>query len=200
MDNLDKSLCRIIVFAIFCLTFAFMLPVPTYGQSDMLNPGDMTPVMPGVDDGTAHVPLGHAFPYMGGVFTDAWMSSNGFLLFYDPVSQFGNPNTWNQGCCSGYNPSGQGSFSYMLAPLWTDLMDPDGSGEAGYYYKTDEGHSSFLWYNVVEFGTSNTNTFQVDLYSGGSFDFIYDEVDITQHSVWIGFTGDTSKTDSTGKY
>jgi len=200
MDNLDKSLCRIIIFAAFCLAFAFMLPVPTYGQADMLNPEGMTQVMPGVDDSTAHVQLGHGFPYMGGVFTDAWMSSNGFLLFYDPVSQFGNPNTWNQGCCSGYNPSGNGYFSYMLAPLWTDLRDPDGSGEAGYYYKTDNQHSSFLWYNVIEYGTSNTNTFQVDLYSGGSFDFIYDEVDITQHSVWIGFTGDTEKTDSSGNY
>jgi len=204
MDNLDKSLCRIIVFAIFCLAFAFMLPVPTYGQADMLNPGDMTQVMPGVDDGTAHVPLGHAFPYMGGVFTDAWMSSNGFILFYDPTKGFGNSSTWNNGCCSGFDPSGYdyggNSYSYMLAPLWTDLMDPDGTGEAGYYYKTDEGSSSFLWYNVLEFGTSNTNTFQVDLYSGGSFDFIYDEVDITQHSVWIGFTGDTAKIDSSGKY
>lgn len=171
-----------------------------FAEADLLSPDGMTQVMAGVDDGTVHINLGHAFPYMGGVFTDAWMSSNGFLMFYDPTKGFGNSSTWNNGCCSGYNPSGQGMFSYMLAPLWTDLRDPDGSGEAGYYYKTDEGHSSFLWYNVVEFGTSNTNTFQVELYSGGSFDFIYDEVDITQHSVWIGFTGDTSKTDSTGKY
>ena len=148
--------------------------------------------MSGTDDGMAHVQLGHTFPYMGGSFTDAWMSSNGFILLYDPVNGYGNSNTYNSGCCSGFNPYGNGSFSFMLAPLWTDLRDPDGSGSAGYYVKTNEGASSFLWYNVYEYGTTNTNTFQANLWPDGSFDFLYDEVNITNHAVWIGFTGHTN--------
>lgn len=171
-----------------------------FAEADALSPDGMDNVMPGVDDGTVHINLGHNFPYYGGVFTDAWMSSNGFIMLYDPVNSFGNSNTWNNGCCSGFNPSGNGYFSYMIAPLWTDLMDPDGSGDAGYYVKTNEGVSSFLWYNVVEFGTSNTNTFEVNLWPDGSFDFIYDEVDITNHSTWIGFTGDTTYVNPAGQY
>lgn len=163
-----------------------------FGAADYLSPDGMTQIMDGVDDGTYHVPLGHSFPYYGGVFTDAWMSSNGFILLYDPVNQFGNADTWNNGCCSGFNPSGQGRFSYMLAPLWTDLRDANATPDAGYYYKTNSDESKFLWYNVNEYGTQNTNTFQVNLWPDGSFDFVYDEVDITSHNTWIGFTGDTS--------
>jgi len=60
-----------------------------------------TQVMNGVDDGTVHIQLGHVFPYYGGIFTDAWMSSNGFILLYDPTTGYGNSSTNNQGCCSG---------------------------------------------------------------------------------------------------
>ena len=162
------------------------------GGADYLSPEGMTQIMNGVDDGTYHIQLGHTFPYYGGVFTDAWMSTNGFILLYDPVNQFGNADTWNNGCCSGFNPTNQGRFSYMLAPLWTDLIDTNRYEDDGYWYQTDKGGSSFLWYNVNEFYNTNTNTFQIDLWPDGSFDFIYDEVDITSHNTWIGFTGDTS--------
>jgi hypothetical protein len=164
-----------------------------FGQADLLSPNGMTEVMSGVDDATTHISLGHTFPYYGGVFTDAWMSSNGFILLYDPVSQYGNSQTWNQGCCSGFNPTGTQGFSFMLAPLWTDLIDANATPDAGYYYETSSDESKFLWYNVNEYGTQNTNTFQVNLWPDGSFDFIYDEVDITSHNTWIGFTGDALK-------
>ena len=203
MDNLDRSFWRIGIFGLFCIAFMEMTSCAfnkAYADADMLSPGGMTQVMNGVDDGTFHVNLGHTFPYYGGVFTDAWMSSNGFIMLYDPTTDFGNSNTWNNGCCSGFDPSNVGQFSYMIAPLWTDLRDPNVTNDDGYYYKTNEGISSFLWYNVYEYGTTNTNTFEVNLFPDGSFDFIYDEVDITQHSVWIGNTGDTTKTDNTGIY
>ena len=113
-----------------------------------------TQVMNGVDDGTVHINLGHTFPYYGGIFTDAWMSSNGFILLYDPVSQFGNSSTYNDGCCSGFNPSGYNyagySFSYMLAPLWTDLRHNTSIPDSGYFYETGEGGTSFLWKNITD--------------------------------------------------
>jgi hypothetical protein len=120
------------------------------------------------------------------------MSTNGFILLYDPVNQFGNPDTWNSMCCSGQdlaNSNHGGQFSFMLAPLWTDLIDKTQGADSGYFYKTNEGVSSFLWYNVNEFYNDNKNTFQVNLWPDGSFDFLYDEVDITQHNTFIGFTG-----------
>jgi len=179
-------------------TLLALFSIHAYADADWLSPAGMTKVMEGVDDGTFHVSLGHTFPYYGGIFTDAWMSSNGVIILYDPTTQFGNWNTGNSMCCSGYDltnwESWQGDqFSFMLAPLWTDLRDANLTTTDGYYYKTNEGVSSFLWYDVVEFGTSNTNTFQANLWPDGSFDFLYDEVDITQHNTFMGFTGDITK-------
>ena len=153
--------------------------------------------MNGVDDGTVHINLGHTFPYYGGVFTDAWMSSNGFIMLYDPTTGFGNSSTWNNGCCNGFNPAeynyAGNSFSYMLAPLWTDLIHITSVPDSGYFYETGEGGTSFLWKNIAEFyDPNNLNTFGVQLWPDGSFDFHYDEVNITNHTTWIGFTGDTT--------
>ena len=174
----------------FLLTLLFFSNL-AFGQADWLSSGGMTQVMDGVDDGTYHVSLGHTFPYYGGLFTDAWMSSNGFIMLYDPVSQFGNPYYNNSMCCSGRDFStANGTFSFMLAPLWTDLRHDTSVSGSGYFYKTNEGVSSFLWRDVKEFGTNNLNTFQANLWPDGSFDFLYDDVNITNHSVTVGFSGD----------
>ena len=200
MDSIDRSLTRIITFALLCLLSAFALaPSKAQAQADWLSPDGMTKVMEGTDDGTFHVSLGHAFPYYGGVFTDAWMSSNGVIILYDPVKQFGNPDTYNPFCCSGIDFSTQTNnkaFSFLLAPLWTDLVDINLTSTDGYYYKTSSGGSSFLWYNVAEYyNTNNLNTFQANLWPDGSFDFLYDDVNVTNHQVTIGFSGDTTLSD-----
>lgn len=177
-------------------TLIALFSINAYSDADWLSPDGMTKVMEGVDDGTFHVSLGHTFPYYGGIFTDAWMSSNGVIILYDPTTQFGNPNINDSMCCSGADLLAGNTwegFSFMLAPVWTDLRDANLTTTDGYYYKTNEGVSSFLWYNVVEFGTSNTNTFQANLWPDGSFDFLYDEVDITQNNTFMGFTGDITK-------
>ena len=175
-----------------------LLSSHAYGAADLLDPGGMTQVMDGqnYDDSTVHISLGHNFPYFGHTFTDVWMSSNGFLMLYDPTANVGNSNYNNSYCCNGLDlvnaTNNIGAFSYMIAPLWTDLIDKTVGDDSGYFYKTNENGSAFLWYNVHEFYNDNTNTFQVDLYADGSFDFIYDEVDISQHNTFIGFTGDVS--------
>lgn len=171
--------------------------------ADWLTPDGMTKVMEGVDDGTYNVTLGHTFPYYGGNFTNAWMSTNGVIILFDPTTGFGNNQTGNSMCCSGQNlaaGNSWGNFSYMIAPLWTDLIDRNRTPDDGYYYQTDEGGSSFLWYDVNEFYNDNTNTFQVNMWPDGSFDFLYDEVDITQHSTFIGFTGSNNEVNQLGYY
>ena len=177
-------------------TLLAFFSISAYADADWLTPDGMTKVMEGVDDGTFHVSLGHTFPYYGGIFTDAWMSSNGVIILYDPTTQFGNQQYNNSMCCSGVDLTAGNAwdgFSFMLAPLWTDLRDANLTPTDGYYYQTDKGGSSFLWYNITEFGTNNTNTFQANLWPDGSFDFLYDEVDITQHNTFIGFSGDLTK-------
>ena len=154
---------------------------------------DPTQVMVGVDDNTYHVELGHDFPYYGGVFTDAWMSSNGFILLYDPVEDYGNSLTYNNLCCNGYVPRGQPKYSYMIAPFWTDVMHDTSVPDSGYFYETGEDGTFFEWRNLVEYAANdNINTFGLQLWPDGSFDFHYEEIDITLHSVWVGFTGDAT--------
>ena len=177
-------------------TLLALFSINAYAGADWLSPAGMTKVMEGEDDGTFHVSLGHTFPYYGGIFTDAWMSSNGVIILYDPTTQFGNRETYNSMCCSGVDLTAGNAwegFSFMLAPLWTDLIDRNLTPDDGYYYQTDKGGSSFLWYNVNEFYNDNTNTFQVNMWPDGSFDFLYDEVDITEHNTFIGFSGDLTK-------
>jgi len=175
-----------------------LLASPVLGQPDLLSPDGMTQVMdgPSFDDRTVHINLGHTFSYYGGTFTDTWMSSNGFLMFYDPTTGVGNNSYNNSRCCNGLdlaNRNNIGSFSYMIAPLWTDLIDKTIGADSGYFYETSDQGSSFLWYNVHEYYNNNTNTFQLNLHTDNSFDFIYDEVDITNHSVFVGFTGNVTQ-------
>tara|TARA_R110000823_G_scaffold42976_6_gene112206 strand:- start:1606 stop:3708 length:2103 start_codon:yes stop_codon:yes gene_type:complete len=182
---------------LFATSLILAASADAYGAADYLDPTGMTQVMDGAeyDDATVHIHLGHNFPYFGHTFTDVWMSSNGFLMFYDPTVNVGNPNYNNSLCCNGLdlaNMTEIGAFSYMMAPLWTDLIDKTIGDDSGYFYDTDNDGSSFLWYNVHEYYNDNTNTFQVDLYPDGSFDFIYDEVDVTEHATFIGFTGDVT--------
>lgn len=162
--------------------------------------------MNGVDDGTVHVPLGHAFPYYGGVFTDAWMSSNGFIILYDPTTGYGNPNTsqsWCSNCpwyYSGGPPQGRSNLSFMIAPMWSDFRHNPNIADSGYFYETGTGGTWFEWRNVQEYGTNNLNTFGLQLWPEGSFDFHYANVNVTNHDTWIGFTGDTMSKDSAGIY
>lgn len=165
-----------------------------------------TQVMNGVDDGTVHINLGHNFPYYGGVFTDAWMSSNGFIILYDPTTGYGNDQysqSWCSSCPWGYSggpPQGRSNLSFMIAPMWSDFRHNTSIANSGYFYETGPGGTWFEWRNVQEYGTSNLNTFGLQLWPEGSFDFHYANVNVTNHDTWIGFTGDTMSKDSAGIY
>ena len=184
---------------LFAISLLLLITWAHANEASAQGPGNnWTQVGDGVDDGTFHIPLGHSFPYYDGVFTNAWMSSNGFIILYDATAGVGNANTgqsWCRTCGWGYgggNPSGKSNLSYMVAPLWTDLEDRTTGSDRGYFYQTDTGGTSFLWWNVFEYGTNNENTFQLDLWPEGSLDFKYFDVDVRNHNTWIGFTGDAT--------
>jgi len=129
-----------------------LLPALSFAAD--LDPAGMTRVLNGVDDSAYHVDLGHTFPHLDKVFTDAWMSTNGFILLWSPTNNLGQQTLPTGGhCCDGYNfgagtpnylDSRVGQFSYMLAPLWTDLDDRNIFDDDGYYYSTNSERSSFL--------------------------------------------------------
>lgn len=184
------------------LTLLILFPAIAYAD---LDPAGMTQVMNGVDDSAYHVQLGHDFPYLDKVFTDAWMSTNGFILLWSPTNQnnLGVQTRPTYGhCCDGYNFSAGtpnyldakvGQFSYMLAPLWTDLDDTNIRDGDGYYYSTNEAESKFLWYKVTEYNRPNSvNTFQLNIDKTGGYEYLYQDVAIDSHQAFIGWTGDTA--------
>ena len=119
-------------------------------------PTTMTPLNLG-DDNTRQVSLGFEFEYWGQTFTDVWVSSNGFVSF----------QSGNHLCCNG-QPIDQAQRNTIYA-YWSDLISFTGNP----YYRISEGSALFGWYGVQEYGTNNSNTFEIGLFSNGNIQFNY---------------------------
>ena len=125
-------------------------------------PTTMTPLNLG-DDNTARVNLGFEFEYWGQTFTDVWVSSNGFISFQGPANL----------CCNG-QPLEQAQRNTIYA-YWSDLISFTGNP----YYSISEGYALFGWYGVQEYGTNNSNTFEIGLFSNGNIQFNYGSLSAT---------------------
>ena len=133
------------------------------------------------DDGYAHVPLDFAFPYQGQVFTDSYMFSNGVVGFISPTSSF---------CCSAYDISHPDpSLNFSLFVLQTDLID---NGPGTFTAVGDTSSMTYSWNNIAEYGTNNLNTFSASIHATGQIDYNYTQINLTNHTATIGYTGDTS--------
>jgi hypothetical protein len=141
------------------------------------------------DDTNQNVPLGFNFPYWGQTFNNSWMYSNGIVSFT-------SGNIPGSGCCGGMNlpdlaANGRNSvYNYMIAPMWTDLIDTTGNAT---WYKGTSTSMTYGWYGTKEYGTNNSNSFEVDINSSGAFNVRYGNAYVTNHVVTSGFTGDLSK-------
>lgn len=124
------------------------------------NPAAVNVTMP--DDDNRAVPLGFSFPYFRQTFTQSWMHSNG-------VVSFQQPGLTGNFCCSGVNltQTTDASYNYAIMPMWTDLI---GTGTNNHFYLQGNNEITYGWYNVNEFGTQNTNNFEVKLNSAGVVD------------------------------
>jgi hypothetical protein len=119
-------------------------------------PTTMTPLNLG-DDNTRQVTLGFEFEYWGQTFTDVWVSSNGFVSFQSAANL----------CCNG-QPIDQAQRNTIYA-YWSDLISYTGNP----YYRVSDGAALFGWYNVQEYGTNNSNTFEIALFDNGNIQFNY---------------------------
>ena len=137
---------------------ALLLVTPAYGQT--YDPTLVTPVILGApttmtslglgDDNTRKVSLGFDFPYFEQVFSEAWVSSNGFISFQSSADL----------CCNG-QPITQAPRNTIYG-FWTDLI----STTSPFITK---GPDTFLvgWYGTKEYGTNNSETFEISLSSKG---------------------------------
>lgn len=132
------------------------------------SPNTMTPLNLG-DDNTRNIALGFEFEYWGQTFTDAWVSSNGFVSF----------QTGAHLCCSG-RPIELAQRNTIYG-YWSDLISFTGNP----YYRRSDGSILFGWYGTNEYGTNNPNTFEIGLFADGKIQFNYGSLN---PGVWRDFT------------
>jgi hypothetical protein len=92
---------------------AYFEPLPTTYMSGL------TPLTVSLSDDvmSGAVPIGFNFEFFGDIYTQAYISSNGFLSFDASASQ---------GCCSGQAIPSTGSPNNMISIWWEDLDPVDG--------------------------------------------------------------------------
>ena len=139
-------------------------------------PTTMTPLNLG-DDGTRNVSLGFEFEYWGQTFTDAWVSSNGFVSFQSGADL----------CCNG-QPIEMAQRNTIYA-YWSDLISYTGNP----YYRRDDGSILFGWYGVNEFGTNNSSTFEIGLFADGKIQLNFGNLGFSGYRDFTaGITGPTA--------
>lgn len=160
---------------------ALLLAIPAYGQT--YEPVLVAPVIAGAptvmtplnlgDDNTRRVDLGFEFPYFDQTFTSAWVSSNGFVSF-----QSGDAL-----CCNG-EPIDQAPRNTIYA-FWTDLIS---SGNP--YIARSDGTFLAGWYGTKEYGTNNSQTFEISLSVSGDIQINFGSMaNLSGHVATAGLTG-----------
>ena len=143
------------------------------------------------DLGQSQVNLGFDFPLYDQTFSDVWVTYTGVLNFQETASggnfccegrDMDDPQFQQQAANGGYQ-----HLNYSILAMWTDL---NVQYNANPWYKTNSTNATFGWYDIPEFGgTTNLNSFEVKLFDSGDIKFRYDEVNIQNHAVTVGVTG-----------
>ena len=166
-----------------------------YGQYpsvlvDLRNDPDATEIQM-TDLQQQQVNLGFDFPLYDQTFSDVWVTYTGVLNFQETTDGASF-------CCNGRDmddpqfqqQAANGQYQYLnysILAMWTDLHV---EYNANPWYKTNSTNATFGWYNIPEFGgTTNLNSFEVKIFDSGDIKFRYDEVDIQNHAVTVGVTG-----------
>jgi len=108
------------------------------------------------DEVSLAIPLGFSFDYFGSLYTDIYVSSNGFLTVLAGQSS---------GCCSGQPIPTPGSPDGVIAGWWEDLFPPAG-GTLHYQTLGSTPNQIFVvqYTNIQHFGLGNPVTMQFKLF------------------------------------
>jgi N-acetylneuraminic acid mutarotase len=125
-------------------------------------PGPFAHALPPCDDCimVSGAPIGFSFTFYGSIYTDFYISSNGFIGFGPAGSS---------GCCSGQPIPSSDGINNIIAAAWTDLYSPGGGGV--FYETRGQAPNRYLivayqqipW--CCEFGVDRV-TSQIVLYEG----------------------------------
>ncbi len=143
------------------------------------------------DDTYVAVPLQFGFPFYGKTFTNSWMHSNGVVSFFDPAVPIGgsgfNPGSYAY-CCGERVTSTRPEFSYIIAPLMTDLYP---SANSTFRTEGTTTYQKYFWNNIGEISNGNNlNTFSLEIRPTGYIGTTYDMINIQNQNTWAGTAGD----------
>jgi hypothetical protein len=140
------------------------------GSQIAFTPHTAAPV--GDEGRSAPLPLGFAFPMAGsaaGSYTHAVVETNGALYLTNGGPASGLAGSFTYGTLQ--NLQGPVGASPRIAPMWTDLVP--GPNWAITINTSVPGVCTFEWLDVVQFGTSQTKSFQARLFQSGQVEFTY---------------------------
>ena len=148
------------------------------------------------DDGYAEVPLQFVFPFYDKEFETSYMFTNGVVGFRNPTDN----QVESHWCCEGRdlatmaeNEQEISRYGYAIAPLWTDLIDLE-TGNSGLFAEGDTLQQTYRWKNLAEFyDATRLNTFELQIKSDGTYIVDYVSVNIQDHAVTTGASGDLSQ-------
>jgi hypothetical protein len=137
------------------------------------------------DDSYAIVALPFSFPFYGKLFTHSLFFDNGLVSFYSPnlyPQRFGGQQFWAE----PLNDNLGSQFHYSIMPLWTDLLNYNGS----FYTQGDSNYLRYTWDNVSQWGyPDRLNTFSLEIRPTGYIGVQYDKINIGGYPVTAGYVG-----------
>lgn len=171
----------------------------SFGKEVKLTSPNQTTVS---DDSYAEVPLQFVFPFYDKEFETSYMFTNGVVGFRNPTDN----QVESHWCCNGRdlqtmaeNEQNISRYGYAIAPLWTDLIDLE-TGNSGLFAEGDTSQQTYKWRNLAEYSwpydATTLNSFELQIKPDGSYTVDYTAVDIQNHAIAIGESGDLS----TGSY
>lgn len=130
------------------------------------------------DDNSRLMQLGFTFNYFDQPFTEAWVSSNGFVSF----------STSQDLCCQAYPINNEDTPTNTIFGMWTDLIS---NGNPYVRSSTANGYSTFTasWINTMEYYNNRSQTFQITLDSTNTFSILYgNTTNLQNHQALAGYT------------
>lgn len=114
------------------------------------------------DDASSAISIPFSFEFYGETWTSVYVGSNGYLTF-------GTANT-------EYNESLNAHFAIPRISGLFDDLNPTAGGTVS--YRDLGSRLAVTWLDVAEYGTSNSNTFQIILDSNGEITIAWLDIDV----------------------